>query len=355
MTGHPELAAIWRYLADTSCRGYSPLYDRICRRVASSNEVLDLVHEAPPQGHHPLLLLAAVHYLLLDGLDDPLAAVYAGESDADPGPMFVDLCLRNREAVVALLTAEQVNTNEVGRSAILAPALTTAAARLGGPIGQIDVGCSAGLNLLCDRYRIDYGPHGTTGPEDAPVQLRCDVVSGTPPIAPTLPSIATRIGLDRFPQDVHDPHQARWQLACVWPDTGRLERTRRALEEARLSSITLLQGDALDVVDLIGQLPADLTAVVTTTWVLSYLSPRARSAFRDALAAASEARPVAWISADGQGVVDALPSEGAPLGGDGVEWCPLGLVVFRDGAADVALLGYVAPHGNGIDWRADVT
>ena len=69
-----DLAAIWLYVADSSCRGYSPLYDRICRTVAESDEVLDLVSQAPPRGHNPVLLLAAVHYLLLGGLElgDPL-------------------------------------------------------------------------------------------------------------------------------------------------------------------------------------------------------------------------------------------------------------------------------------------
>src|SRR4051794_17942908 len=85
-----DLAAIWVYVADISCRGYSPLYDRICRIVAESDDVLDLVSQAPRRAHNPVLLLAAVHYLLLGGLDHPLAAVYAGESDADPGPLFID-------------------------------------------------------------------------------------------------------------------------------------------------------------------------------------------------------------------------------------------------------------------------
>ena len=218
-----DLAAIWLYVADSSCRGYSPLYDRICRTVAESDEVLDLVSEAPPRGHNPVLLLAAVHYLLLGGLDHPLAAVYAGESDADPGPLFVDLCLQHRDALLELLATEQVNTNEVGRSAVIGPALTAVAARLAAPLGHVDVGCSAGLNLLCDRYRLDYGPAGATGPVDAPVKIRCDVVGGSPPIAPALPTITARIGLDRAPLDVHDPQQSRWQLACVWPDTGRLD------------------------------------------------------------------------------------------------------------------------------------
>jgi hypothetical protein len=346
------LAAIWIYIADSSCRGYSPLYDRICRAVAESDPVLEMVAEAPPVGHNPVLLLAAVHHLLLGGLDHPLAAVYAGESDADPGPLFVDLCLEQRDALLALLATRHVNTNEVGRSAVLGPALTTVAARLGQPLAHLDVGCSAGLNLLCDRYLLDYGPAGTTGPSDAPVRIACRVAGGSPPIASLLPPVAARVGLDRSPVDVTDDDEARWQLACVWPDTGRLPRTRLALDEARRAPLTLVEGDAIEGVGpAIGRLPADAVAVVTTTLVVAYFSPAQRAGFRDALTVASHHRPVAWISAEGQGVVDVTPSLAEPSDDQGVAASVLGLTVFRDGAADAKTLGYAHPHGSWIDWR----
>jgi hypothetical protein len=357
-----ELAALWRYIADTSCRGYSPLYDRICRTVAEDAEVLDLVSEAPPQGHNPLLLLAAVHYLLLGGLDHPLAAVYAAGDDpgsvtdaVDPGPLFVDICLRERDDILGLLATERVNTNEVGRSAVIGPALTLVSERLGAPLGHVDVGCSAGLNLLADHYRMDYGLRGATGPVDAAVELHCEVRAGRPPIAEALPAVAARVGLDLAPADVHDPHQFRWQLACVWPDTGRLERTRRALEEARRHPLTLVAGDAVEEVGgVIASLPPAAAAVVTTTWVAAYFSLEQRARFYDALAQAASAgsRPVAWISAEGQGVVDAIPSDAPPIDGHGVERSVLGLVTFESGHVSHELLGYTHPHGQSLDWRA---
>ncbi|MGC9962360.1 MAG: DUF2332 family protein [Acidimicrobiales bacterium] len=121
-----ELADLWIWFAATQCGQYSPLYDRVCRAVAESDETLDIVQAAPPQAHVPNVLLAAVHYLVLAGLDDPLADVYAGRSEADPGPLFVDVCRANREAIAALLATRHTNTNEVGRSAVLGPALTDA-------------------------------------------------------------------------------------------------------------------------------------------------------------------------------------------------------------------------------------
>jgi hypothetical protein len=353
MSGHEELAAIWIYVADSSCRGYSPLYDRICRAAAESDAVLKMVSEAPPKAHNPVLLLAAVHHLLLGGLDHPLAAVYRRESDADPGPLFVDLCLQQRDALRPLLATRHVNTNEVGRSALLGPAFTTVAARLGEPLAHLDVGCSAGLNLLCDRYLLDYGPAGKTGPSDATVRIECRVAGGAPPIAPLLPPIVARVGLDRSPVDVTDDEEARWQLACVWPDTGRLPRTRLALEEARGAPLTLVQGDAVDGVEpAIAALPADAVAVVTTTQVVAYLSHTQRAGFRAALATASHHRPVAWISAESQGVVDIIPHALAPSDDQGVEASVFGLTVFRDTAVDATLLGYVHPHGSWLDWRA---
>src|SRR5436190_6951852 len=349
---HP-LAELWTWFADTSCAGYSPLYDSISRAVAASPEMIELISEAPPSGHQPTVLLASVHYLLLDGLDHPLAEVYAGTSDADPGPLFVDVCLRNRSRVVELLATRHTNTNEVGRSAVLGPALTTVAGELGSPLGLVDVGCSAGLNLLCDKYLLDYGRAGSTGPPDAAVRISCEVVGGQPPIASALPAIAARVGIDRDPVDATDDDDVRWQLACVWPDTGRLPRTRLALEEAKRTSLQLVRGDAVETVaEVVLGLPADVVPVVTTTWAVAYFSKPERVAFREALAAASRERPVAWISGESAGVIDLFAHVEAPPGAQGLEPSVLGLVVFRDGAADARHLALVHPHGTWIDWRA---
>jgi hypothetical protein len=348
-----DLAKLWLWFADNVGRDYSPIYDRVSRTVAESNDVLAHIAEAPPRSHQPNVLLAAVHYLLLGGLDHPLAAVYAGTSNSDPGPLFVDVCLTHWPELLEQLETRHTNTNEVGRSAILAVALSAVADRLGAPLGFVDVGCSAGLNLMCDRYRIDYGSFGTTGPSEASVTIDCAVRGGTPPIKPMVPPIRDRVGLDLDPVDLRDDDNVRWQLALVFPDTNRLPRTRLALDAIRHTQPRIVQGDAVDKVkDVVLGLPEDATAVVTTTWAAAYFSKEGRIAFRERLAEASNTRPVAWISAEGEQIIDLFADIEAPFDAQGAQASVLGLATFRDGTTTTEHLGFVHPHGNWIDWRA---
>jgi hypothetical protein len=349
---HEDLAARWLRFADQECRGYSPLYERISRAVAGDAELLALVQRAPPSSHQPNLLLAAVHSLLLAGLAHPLADVYGGSSSADPVPLFRDFCLTHREAVSVLLASRHTQTNECGRSAVIVPALSWVSERHGRALALVDVGASAGLNLLCDRYLLDYGPAGTTGPSDSPVRIDCRVVGGEPPIAARAPRFVERVGLDREPIDLDDADSARWLLACVWPDTGRMERTAAAIALARMVTPEVVRGDAVrDVTALLDGLPDDTVACVTTTWAFAYLGSEQRDAFIEQLALAGATRPIAWISAEAPGVVDFF-SAGEPPGHDLMLPSVLGVVVFDGGAGKPTMLGWVHPHGRWIDWVA---
>lgn len=341
-----DLASLWRWFADQQFRGYSPLYERIADAVVADRAALELFGQAPPAAHLPLTPLAAARYLLLDGLDHPLGDVYAGRSDADPGPLFLDLCRSQAAELLALLEMRRVQTNDCGRSALLGPACTWVAAQLPGPYALVDVGTSAGINLLCDRYRLDYGAHGATGPADSPVHIQCEVAGGAPPIAERLPTFDHRLGIDLSPIDLSDEADARWLLACVWPDTGRAERVEASIRLAQQHPPALLAGRANDVLPaVLDYLPDDTTAIVTTTWAFGYFSMEERVAFDVLLADASQRRPIAWISAEGAGTVAALAGDG-PDGSD-----DLGAVRYERGVATPQLLGRVHSHGHWLDWQ----
>jgi hypothetical protein len=345
------LADLWEWFAQRQCRGYSPLYERISMAVASDTEVLEFVRAAPPAAHMPLALLAAVHYLLLDGYEHPLADVYAGRSDADPVPLFLDVCRTRRDDLAALLAVRRIQTNDCGRSAVIAPGLTWLAGQVPGPLALVDVGASAGLNLLCDRYRIDYGDHGATGPADSPVEISCRIVAGLPPIAEQLPPLVSRVGIDRSPVDLSHADDARWLLACVWPDTGRIERTAASIRLAQADLPLVLAGDANDVLPtVLADLPGTTTAVVVTTWAFAYFSIEQRQEFVGLLDTASSRRPVAWLSAEGAGTVDGFAEESLPEHDD-TESNLLGAVILDHGRRRQQLLGFVHQHGGWIDWR----
>jgi hypothetical protein len=208
------------------------------------------------------------------------------------------------------------------------------------------------LNLLCDRYRIDYGKHGATGPADSPVEIECRVVRGDPPIADRLPHLAARVGIDRSPVDLADPDDARWLLACVWPDTGRLERTAASIRLAQESLPRVIAGDANEITpEVLADLPDATVAIVVTTWAFGYLTVEARLRFVELLEAASHDRPVAWLSAEGAGTVEAFAGGWVPEH-DETQADTLGAVIFDRGASREHLLGYVHQHGAWIDWRA---
>ena len=176
-----RLSRDWRDFAENECGTYAPLYAAICRSVAEDPELVAVTAEAPESGQQPNVLLAAVHYLILSGLAHPLAEVYAGRADPTRAPaLFRDLCLARRADIAHLLASRHTQTNEPGRATVLAVGLAVAAEKIGGTIGLLDAGCSAGLNLLIDQYRFEYGPAGGLGPLDSPVTISCEL-SGTAP------------------------------------------------------------------------------------------------------------------------------------------------------------------------------
>jgi hypothetical protein len=346
-----DFAHMWSWFA-THCEETSPLYARICPAVAGDRDLLERLRTTPPSAHLPPTLLAAVHYLVLSGTDHPLAALYAGRAEGDPGPPFLDFCHSHWDEVNELLATRHIQTNDCGRSALLAPGLTWLATRVGARFSLVDVGASAGLNLQCDSYRFDYGPFGATGPAESPVTVHCQVVGGEPPIAARLPTIVTRVGIDRSPIDLTDPQDVRWLLACVWPDSGRLERTAASIELAQRNPPRVIAADANAAIgDVLAGLPTGTAAVIVTTWAFAYFSPEERQEFIALLDAASRQRDIAWLSAESPGTVEPVAAAAAAhrdQSGSDV----LGAVLFKGGAHRGEVLGFVGSHGAWIDWRA---
>jgi hypothetical protein len=354
--------------AGTLERAHNEMLARCSAFAATSEEMLDLLEVAPVAQRRPLLLFAAVHYLLLRGIDSPLARHYPtvhtlwrrdpgdpAPPDEDPVPAFVELCRAERGALAELLATRAVQTNEVGRCTALLPAFATVAQRARRPLALVDLGTSAGLNLLFDHSSYDYGT-GLVGAAGSPVHLECTLRgSGVPPA--TVPPVAHRAGVDQHPIDVDDPDQRCWLLACIWPaDVGRFARLQAALGIARTSPDrpSLHRGDLVEAVATqVAAAPPDAQVCLFHSWTAAYLDPPAQAALCEAIAAAAADRPVAWVFAEQPDEVPALPVPPPP---DGTSHPLLtALVLVEAGGPAIAAerahrLGDVHPHGRWLRW-----
>ncbi len=174
-------AARYREFA-REAHGRSAAYETLADAVASDRAVLGFLGTLPESKRQPNLLFAAARYLLGEAAD--IAALRG-------------LLERNAAGLAEVMLARRTQTNEPARCATLLPAL----AGLPAPLALIEVGASAGLTLLFDRYSYDFGGQAIRGTDpEAPV-LRC-AVHGPVPVPAAVPDIAWRAGLDLNPLDV---------------------------------------------------------------------------------------------------------------------------------------------------------
>ena len=299
-------------------RGRSPAYDLLATLVAGDGTILRFLDTLPPHKRQPNLLFAAARYLL----------------GAPPDITTLRALVREDPAALAeVMLARRTQTNEPARCATLLPAL----AQLPSPLALIEVGASAGLTLLFDRYSYDYAGHLLTGSDpDAPT-LRC-VPRGPVPVPERLPVIAWRAGLDLNPLDVTDDDDVRWLSCLVWPgEEDRQERLAAAIATARRDPPRVYRGDLLtDLPALAAQAPAGATLVIFHSAVLPYVAPEDRGRFIDTV----RGLPAVWLSNEAPGVVPGISAPAYPGGPS---------VLIRDGDT---LLAYTDGHGMWVQWLA---
>jgi len=93
----------------------------------------------------------------------------------------------------------------------------------------------------------------------------------------------------------------------------------------------------------------DLPIVVTTTSACAYLSDEQRRDFLAVLERQARRRPLAWLSMERAGVVDAVPVP--PMRNPaGTEPSVLGLVTFETATAVGRALALCHAHGTWMEW-----
>jgi hypothetical protein len=354
-----QLSAVLTGLADGNFRGYSPLYERVARQWADDDDALTAVIGWVRPTELPIRVFAAVHDLTLREPELDLATIYRGAS-GDPWPPFRHILFDRRGELAASVRARSIQTNEVGRSAILVPLLTWAHRSMGSDrrLALVELGPSAGLNLLFDRYHVGYSDGREAGDPASGVRLTCELLgTGRPPLPIRPLPIAERTGIDRAPVDPCDPTATRWLEACVWPDVPeRLARLRAALDIARTDPPPIRQGDVLDLLGpVLDSVPEDIVPVVFSTWVMAYLDTKGRQAVHDLMDERGAARDLALLTAEYPHVTPwVAPSR--PAGVDeSTDATFVAACTWRDGVEQADSIAWTHAHGAWLDWMAPET
>ena len=328
--GAPCTAAVCRALiavaqGDTSCG----------RRIANWDPATVLSDAMP------LRIAGGIHDLFRRGVEPGLSEVYNGNI-SDQGvinSLIEEIVVRHDAELLPWLDGPP-QTNEAGRSASFVGALHWLASRVVPNYELNEIGSSAGMNLLINRYRYDLGGV-VRGPGDSSVTIRPSWIGPPPPDHSF--DIASVRGCDIQPIDVNDDFSANRLMAYIWPEMPeRFSRMAAGIQMIRSKHVNLIRADAADFVEECLAAPQNVgtTRVLMHSIVWQYLpdetQKRIRTAMIDAGSEATAANPLAWIS---------LETNRATFRHElNVRYWP--------GGGQPVLLGEAHAHGAWVNWKA---
>ena len=344
-----SVASVFRTQARSSAELGSPFMARLhtlfAERLAPGTPITDRLFDWPGDmgaggGVVPVRLAGALHALVLDGTDPALAAVYADPARLDDDALWaaISAAMARHEARILDWLDRVPQTNEVRRSVALIAVARWLTARHGLPLALSELGASAGLNLMFDRYALAVGGR-VWGPADAALTLTPDW-DGPPP-AEADPVVAARAGCDLAPLD---PVADRLRLlAYVWADQpDRLTRTAAALDLAARERPRIDRADAADwlAARLAAPQPGRLHLVyhtIAAQYFPAEVRARIAALLAGAGARATAEAPLAHMAMEGDGRLDSAA---------------LTLTVWDGGPGSGAAMamGRVDYHGRFIRW-----
>jgi hypothetical protein len=250
----------------------------------------------------PLRSSGGLHALHLSGAAPALAPIYA-DRPADDRAIVAGAVRQHEQFLLPWLDGPP-QTNEAGRSSgFIAAMLWLAEQGLSPCFECLEIGSSAGINLMMDRYHYDLGGV-QVGPQDAAMHFTPEW-RGAPPPAHEI-SFAAIKGCDVAPFDLADPAQALRIKAYIWPEhTVRFARLEAAIAAATAMPPDLVQMNAADFVEqkLARPQQAGTTRLLMHSIVWQYVPRDQQERLTAAMAAAGEQatpeQPLAWVALEG--------------------------------------------------------
>ncbi|MEZ5695439.1 MAG: DUF2332 domain-containing protein [Sphingomonadaceae bacterium] len=287
----------------------------------------------------PLRITGGLHNLLITGDDTRLEPVYAGllTDQVTIDALVCDMFEQWDHRLLPWLDGPP-QTNEAGRSASIMAGLLWLSGRLGPKFALNEIGASAGVNTMMDRYHYDLGGV-QAGPADSPMQIAPEWRGDAPPAGEV--EIVSIRGCDQSPIDLSDPAQAQRLKSYVWPEAlERMGRIEAAIALAQERKPELEQMDAAEWVPLAlaEPQPPGVTRVLFHSIVWQYIPEAGRAAITTAMeqagAQATADKPLAWIMLETNRKTFKHELR----------------VRHWPGGEDWQLLGEAHPHGAWVEW-----
>ena len=295
---------------------------------------------APLADALPLRAAGGLHALHLSGAAPELAPIYADADDINDAAIVAGVVARQEAALLPWLDGPP-QTNEAGRSSnFIAAMLWFVEQGLPPCFDCLEIGSSAGINLMIDRYHYDLGGV-QVGPQPGAIAFSPEWRGVHPPQHRI--GFAGLRGCDVAPVDLNDPEQALRLKAYIWPEHHvRFDRMEAAIAAAAQKAPDLIRATAADFVEaeLTRPQAAGTTRVLMHSIVWQYVpadqQARVTAAMEAAGARASADRPLAWIGLEANRTVHNHEL----------------VVRYWPGGAEPKLLATAHAHGAWVEWRA---
>jgi len=273
------LSQQFKNFAIRECKGSSWLYEFLSLKISEDNEILELSSHCATGQPVPNMFLAAVHYLLLSGSNHELKEYYPSITQF-PRPVeesffsFKHFCEQKRDNIRSILSSKLVQTNEIRRCTYLYPSFCFVYDTVKKPLSLIEIGTSAGLQLLWDKYSYSYGDNEVYGDPHSSVHLTAELRKGHIPLwIQNSPPVASKIGIDLHVVDLSNNEDHLWLKSLIWPDhKERLELFEKATELFHIHPVNLIEGEAVSLLlDLVEQIPVDSILCIFHTHVANQM------------------------------------------------------------------------------------
>ncbi|GMN02681.1 DUF2332 domain-containing protein [Erythrobacter sp. MTPC3] len=292
----------------------------------------------------PLRVAGGLHHLLLSGQDDRLARVYSGQiADQQRVDALVCELVEQFDAQLLPWLDGPPQTNEAGRAASIMGGLLWLAQRTQRKFELFELGASAGVITMLDRYRFTLG-ETVVGPANSPMHIAPEWKGASPPAATEDFEILSVAGCDLAPIDLSDADSALKLKSYVWPDApGRMARIDAAIELASNQPPVLTREDAGAFVKwFLAQPQAGSTARVMFHSIMWQYMPESTQAaitaqFEAAGELASSDRPLGWVS---------LETDPKTFRHE----LKVRLWDGGDHSGETVLLSHAHPHGAWVEW-----